>query len=414
VKNLLSSLILVRISVLFFGFCNLVITSNLLSVQDFGKFTFTVSILQFFIFLLNFGLPNVLAILIPKSKFKDTRPILFKQKIFLFIFFTFIFFSNFLLKIFNPVLLLIIFNNVFLWINSFALNINRYKKSTLILGQFRPGGGVLINFLFFLFIFLSFLFNVSLSLEDIFIYLFFSSLITLFISEIYISKMFKNNHSKVSIKEILKISIPIGIQKSIDPIQEAVFFIMCNYFLSDIELGIFFFAYRIGTLTWNLFTTVLDVNFFPLIANNIVNNNSNKLNQLLQQRTAIHFLSTISLGLIVFLVYDFIVPIFFPNYLVAKQLILVFIIALSILSFFVDSIFSGEVMQLSTKIIIFRMISLSFYLIPFLFTNHNMYLYPFLFSFQFLLIRLLTSKEINQKIKIDYFVKFYKNNNIKF
>jgi O-antigen/teichoic acid export membrane protein len=414
VKFFLSNLILIRISVLFFGFCNIIITSNLLSVEDFGKFTFTVSILQFFIYLLNFGFPNVLAILIPKSEFKNTKPILFRQKFFLSALFSLIFFSNLVLKFFNPVLLLIVFINVFLWINAFALNINNYKNSTFIFGQFRPGGGVLINFLFFIFIFFSFLSNVPLSIDDIFLYLFFSCLISLCLSEIYISKIFKNNDSKVSIREILEISIPIGLQKSIDPIQEAVFFIMCNYFLSDSELGVFLFGYRIGTLVWNLFATVLDVNFSPLISNDIVNNNSKNLNQLLQQKTIIHFLSTIFLGLIIFLMYDFIVQIFFPNYLYAKQLILIFIIALSIICFFVDTISPGEIMRLSNKIIIFRFISLSFYLIPFFFSNQNMYLYPFLFTLQFSCVRLLTTKEINQKIKIDYFVRFYKNNNIKF
>ena len=189
---------------------------------------------------------------------------------------------------------------------------------------------------------------------------------------------------------------------------------MCNYFLSDSELGVFLFGYRIGTLVWNLFATVLDVNFSPLISNDIVNNNSKNLNQLLQQKTIIHFLSTIFLGLIIFLMYDFIVQIFFPNYLYAKQLILIFIIALSIICFFVDTISPGEIMRLSNKIIIFRFISLSFYLIPFFFSNQNIYLYPFLFTLQFSCVRLLTTKEINQKIKIDYFVRFYKNNNIKF
>jgi len=189
---------------------------------------------------------------------------------------------------------------------------------------------------------------------------------------------------------------------------------MCNYFLSDSELGVFLFGYRIGTLVWNLFATVLDVNFSPLISNDIVNNNSKNLNQLLQQKTIIHFLSTILLGLIIFLMYDFIVQIFFPNYLYAKQLILIFIIALSIICFFVDTINPGEIMKLSNKIIMFRFISLSFYLVPFFFSNQNMYIYPFLFTLQFSCVRLLTTKEINKKIKIDYFARFYKNNNVKF
>ena len=64
---------------------------------------------------------------------------------------------------------------------------------------------------------------------------------------------------------------------------------MCNYFLSDSDLGCLF-GYRIGTLVWNLFATVLDVNFSPLISNDIVNNSKN-LNQLLQQKPLFIFIN---------------------------------------------------------------------------------------------------------------------------
>jgi len=344
--------------------------------------------------------------LIPEQNFQNTKNLLKLQKNFLYFILIIILATNHFLNFISQSIILIIFFNIVLWTNSLAFNTENYKKATIFFGPYRPGGGLFINALLLFSISILFFLEVNIDLNMIFIILASCSFASMFLSEIFSNIKFKNSNSNYTMLSILRLSIPISLQKSIDPLQEIIFLMVCNYFLNDYLLGLALFSYRMSLIVPGLVGSFLEINYLPLISKDIIINKFKISNALLQEKTQIQALCNFVILIFAILFYDFFAQLIFPQYLEAKNIFIIFLFLMFVLSLVVDSILIGELIKASHKIVFYRLLSCTIYLLPFVIESfQNIFLIISLMPLQFMTLRFLVSFEINKKYSLDYVLK---------